>query len=86
MATAGLYEWYIMEEGEHPPKWGGGETNLYPLNHDERAPTEEMMSKESEAWVKDILWMADITTDDDHTTPMWVGWNSQLLSFLPASD
>ena len=34
---------------------------------------------EVSAWKKDILWMADMLTDEDETTPMFVGWNPQLL-------
>ena len=36
-----------------------------------------MEEKEIEAWKKD-MWMADIETDGENTTPMWVGWNSSF--------
>ena len=25
------------------------------------------------------MWMADIETDGENTTPVWVGWNSNLI-------
>ena len=34
------------------------------------------MAKE---WKKDLMWMADIETDEENTTPMWVDWNSNLI-------
>ena len=35
--------------------------------------------EEAEAWKEDIMWMADIETDGENTTPVWVGWNSNLI-------
>ena len=31
-----------------------------------------------QSWLKDVLWMADILTNDIKGTPMWVGWNALL--------
>ena len=49
--------------------------NLLPLNH----PKGPNINSEGEAsaWNKYILWMADMLTDEDETTPMFVGWNAR---------
>ena len=40
----------------------------------------ENVDKEiTDSWKKDVLWMTDVSTDPDKSTPMWVGWNSMLI-------
>ena len=36
--------------------------------------------KEAEAWRKYIIWIADIETDCENISPVWVGWNPNLIS------
>ena len=52
---------------------------ILPLDHPKRRLYEVITADEAEAWKKDIMWMADIVTDKDETTPMFVGWNAMLL-------
>ena len=53
-----------------------------PLNHPLRSnpETEATISK---SWEKYILWMADVAVDTENSTPMWIGWNSNLI---PSDD
>ena len=44
-----------------------------------RLKYEVMENEIADSWKKDILWMADVTTDPNNSTPMWVGWNSMLI-------
>jgi hypothetical protein len=49
-------------------------SNLMPLNDPRRKKYE--VKKNAETWQKDILWMADVSQNED--TPMWVGWNAMV--------
>ena len=49
------------------------------MNHPKRQKSNMIEEKEAEAWKRDIMWMAHIETDDEKNTPMWVGWNSDLI-------
>ena len=54
-------------------------SNYLPLNDPRRLKYETIDGEIADARKKDILWMADVTTDPDNSTPMWVGWNSMLI-------
>ena len=56
--------------------------NFLPLNHLSRT-NPEAQANISKSWEKDILWMADVATDTENSTPMWIGWNSNLI---PSDD
>ena len=56
--------------------------NFLPLNHPLRTNPKAQASI-SKFWEKDILWMADVATDTDNSTRMWIGWNSNLI---PSDD
>ena len=49
------------------------------LDNPKQTLTKLIKEKEAEAWKKDIMWMADIETNDKNTTPIWIGWNSNLI-------
>ena len=51
--------------------------NFLPLNHLSRT-NPEAQANISNSWEKDIFWMADFATDTEDSTPMWIGWNSNL--------
>ena len=57
-------------------------TNFLPLNHLSRT-NPEAQANISKSWEKDILWMADVATDTENSTPMWIGCNSNLI---PSDD
>ena len=54
-------------------------SNYIPLNDHRRLKYETIDGDIAESWKKDILWMADVTTDSTDSTPMWVGWNANLI-------
>ena len=56
--------------------------NFLPLNHLSRT-NPEAQANISKSWEKDILWMADVATDTENSTPMWIGCNSNLI---PSDD
>ena len=56
--------------------------NFLPLNHPLRTNPKAQASI-SKSWEKDILWMADVASDTDNSTRMWIGWNSNLI---PSDD
>ena len=44
-------------------------TNFLPLNHLSRT-NPEAQANISKSWEKDILWMADVATDTENSTPI----------------
>ena len=50
-----------------------------PLDDQRRKRYEPIDDELLESWKKDILWMADVATNSEDSTPMWVGWNASLL-------
>ena len=54
-------------------------STLLPLNQHKIGSHNIISGEEASAWKKDIMWMADMLIDEDETTPMFVGWNAQLL-------
>ena len=49
------------------------------LDNPQQISTHLIEEKKVEAWKKDIMWMADIVTDDENSTPTWVSLNSNLF-------
>ena len=54
-------------------------TNFLPLNHPSRT-NPEAQANISKSWGKYIPWMADVATDTENSTLMWIGWNSNLIT------
>ena len=54
-------------------------SNYIPLDDQRRLKDEPVESIVAESWKNDFLWMTDLFTDPDMSTPMWVGWNSMLI-------
>ena len=54
-------------------------SNLLPLNHPKRRNYNIISEEEADAWKKDILWMTDMLTDDDVTTPI-VGLQCSIVA------
>ena len=50
-----------------------------PLDDPNRMKYENVDKEITDSWKKDVLWMTDVSTDPDKSTPMWVGWNSMLI-------
>ena len=69
-----------IEPYHKKPKTVGA--NFLPLNHPLRT-IPEAQANISKSWEKDILWMADVATDTENSTPMWIGCNSNLI---PSDD
>ena len=65
-----------IEPYHKKPKTVG--TNFLPLNHLLRT-NPKAQANISKSWEKDMLWMADVAADTENTTPMWIGWNSDLI-------
>ena len=65
-----------IEPCHKKPKTVGA--SFLPPNHPLRT-NPEAQSNISKSWGKYILWMEDVATDSENSTPMWIGWNSNLI-------
>ena len=69
-----------IEPCHKKPKTVG--TSFLPLNHPLRT-NPEAQPNISKSCGKYILWLEDVATDTENSTPMWIGWNSNLI---PSDD
>ena len=62
---------------EKTPKFN--DPDILYLDNPQQISTHLIEEKKIEAWKKEIMWMADIETDDENSTPTWVSLNSNLF-------
>lgn len=55
-------------------------TGIIFLDHQIGMTTNAVEKMEAEAWMTDVMSMTCIEMDDEQTTPMWVGWKSNLIA------